>query len=113
MKRRGSKRCAADFLGALLADLCHDSLPSRRLLRGVNVYILERSGHALRVVDSQGKIRTVAGTGKKGPARDNVAALEATFNGPKHLCIDRAAWQPWPTSGPNWCPPRRRAASPL
>jgi sugar lactone lactonase YvrE len=53
-----------------------------------NVYILERSGHALRVVDPQGRIRTVAGTGRKGPAADDVAALEATFNGPKHLCVD-------------------------
>ena len=31
-----------------------------------NLYILERSGHALRVVDRSGKIRTVAGTGKAG-----------------------------------------------
>ncbi|PYK99599.1 MAG: hypothetical protein DME19_08075 [Verrucomicrobia bacterium] len=30
------------------------------------LYILERSGHALRVVDRDGKIRTVAGTGHKG-----------------------------------------------
>ena len=55
-----------------------------------NVYILERSGHALRVVDPQGRIRTAAGTGKKGPAVDDVAAAEATFNGPKHLCVDLA-----------------------
>jgi sugar lactone lactonase YvrE len=53
-----------------------------------NVYILERSGHALRAVDREGRIRTVAGTGRKGPAADDVAALEATFNGPKHLCVD-------------------------
>jgi DNA-binding beta-propeller fold protein YncE len=53
-----------------------------------NVYILERSGHALRAVDLQGRICTVAGTGKKGPAADDVAALAATFNGPKHLCVD-------------------------
>ena len=31
-----------------------------------NLYILERGGHALRVVDTAGKIRTVAGTGKAG-----------------------------------------------
>lgn len=31
-----------------------------------NVYVLERGGHALRVIDKDGKIRTVAGTGKKG-----------------------------------------------
>src|SRR5205814_821699 len=54
-----------------------------------NVYILERSGHALRVVDSAGKIRTVAGTGKKGDSGDGGPALQATLNGPKHLCIDR------------------------
>ncbi len=35
-----------------------------------NVYILERSGHALRVVDPSGKIRTIVGTGKKGAEGD-------------------------------------------
>ena len=33
-----------------------------------NIYILERSGNALRVVDASGKIRTVVGTGKRAPA---------------------------------------------
>ena len=50
------------------------------------LYILERSGHALRKVDQHGAIRTVAGTGKKGNADGD--ALEAEFSGPKHLCID-------------------------
>jgi DNA-binding beta-propeller fold protein YncE len=53
-----------------------------------NVYILERSGHALRVVDSQGRIRTVVGTGQKGFSGDDGQALKATLSGPKHLCID-------------------------
>jgi sugar lactone lactonase YvrE len=53
-----------------------------------NVYILERSGHALRVVDSGGKIRTVAGTGKAGNGGDGGPARQATLNGPKHLCVD-------------------------
>jgi len=53
-----------------------------------NLYILERSGHALRVVDRQGKIRTVAGTGRKGFEGDGGDALKASFNGPKHLCVD-------------------------
>src|SRR5207253_1971058 len=53
-----------------------------------NVYILERGGHALRVVDRDGKIRTVAGTGKAGPASDDGPALKATLRGPKHLCLD-------------------------
>jgi DNA-binding beta-propeller fold protein YncE len=54
-----------------------------------NIYILERAGNALRVVDGEGKIRTVAGTGKKGLRGDGGEALRAEFNGPKHLCVDR------------------------
>lgn len=53
-----------------------------------NIWILERSGHALRVVDAKGKIRTVAGTGKAGLSGDGGDALKAQLNGPKHLCID-------------------------
>jgi DNA-binding beta-propeller fold protein YncE len=53
-----------------------------------NVYILERGGNALRVVDAKGRIRTVAGTGKKGASGDGGDARQATLNGPKHLCID-------------------------
>ena len=53
-----------------------------------NIYILERGGNALRVVDSHGKIRTVAGTGKKGLSGDGGDALKAEFAGPKHICID-------------------------
>jgi len=54
-----------------------------------NVYILERSGHALRVVDTAGKIRTVVGTGKPGADGDGGPGLKATLKGPKHLWIDR------------------------
>jgi DNA-binding beta-propeller fold protein YncE len=53
-----------------------------------NVYILERSGHALRVVDRSGKIRTVAGTGEKGNTGDGGDARKAKLSGPKHLCVD-------------------------
>ena len=53
-----------------------------------NLYILERSGHALRVVDRSGKIRTVAGTGKQGDSGDGGDARQARLNGPKHLCVD-------------------------
>ncbi len=53
-----------------------------------NVYILERGGHALRVVNPAGKIRTLAGTGAKGSSGDGGDARKATLNGPKHLCVD-------------------------
>ena len=54
-----------------------------------NVYILERNGHALRVVSADGIIRTVVNAaGKKGATGDGGDALLATMNGPKHLCVD-------------------------
>jgi sugar lactone lactonase YvrE len=46
-----------------------------------NVYILERRGNALRLLDKQGKIQTVIGPNKI------IRAPE--LNGPKHLCVDR------------------------
>jgi sugar lactone lactonase YvrE len=52
------------------------------------VYILERSGNALRVVEPDGTIRTVVGTGAKGNSGDGGDARRATLNGPKHLCFD-------------------------
>lgn len=53
-----------------------------------NVYILERGGHALRVVDADGKIRTVVGTGKAGLSGDGGPGKAALLNGPKHLVVD-------------------------
>jgi DNA-binding beta-propeller fold protein YncE len=53
------------------------------------LYILERSGHALRFVDASGRIRTVAGTGKAGNSGDGGDARQAALNGPKHLCFDK------------------------
>jgi hypothetical protein len=53
-----------------------------------NLYILERDGNALRVVDTAGKIRTVAGTGQVGNSGDGGNALMATMNGPKHVSVD-------------------------
>jgi len=52
------------------------------------LYICERGGHALRVVDSDGRIRTVAGTGEAGFSGDSGPALEARFRGPKHISVD-------------------------
>ncbi|MBI5822162.1 MAG: hypothetical protein HZA88_24575 [Verrucomicrobia bacterium] len=81
--QRGVPTDGADATNSPLADpraVCVDS-------KG-NIYILERSGHALRVVDKAGKIRTVAGTGKKGFSGDGGDALKAEMNGPKHLYPD-------------------------
>lgn len=52
------------------------------------IYICERAGHALRVVDRGGRIRTVAGTGAAGFSGDGGPALRAELRGPKHVSID-------------------------
>lgn len=57
--------------------------------RDGNLYVLEREGHALRVVGGDGLIRTVAGTGSKGNTGDDGPGTEATLSGPKHLSVDR------------------------
>lgn len=54
-----------------------------------NVYILERNAHQLRVVGSDGAIRTVAGSGAKGTAGLGGPALAAQMSGPKHISIDK------------------------
>jgi sugar lactone lactonase YvrE len=50
-----------------------------------NLYVCERGGHALRVVDAAGTIRTVVGTGEAGYSGDDGPALRARLNGPKHI----------------------------
>jgi DNA-binding beta-propeller fold protein YncE len=52
-----------------------------------NLYICERGGHALRVVDGAGRIRTVAGTGEPGLSGDGGPARTARMNGPKHIWV--------------------------
>ena len=48
-----------------------------------NMFILERSGHALRVVDRSGKIRTLAGTGQPGDSGDGGDARLAPSQRPQ------------------------------
>lgn len=53
-----------------------------------NIWILERGGHALRVVRPDGTIHTTAGTGVRGFV--DGPGQHAQFGSPKHLCIDNA-----------------------
>ena len=52
-----------------------------------NVYILERKGNALRVVDNAGMIRTVVGPGVEDTV-DEHGSRPTAMKGPKHLCVD-------------------------
>jgi DNA-binding beta-propeller fold protein YncE len=80
---RGVPKDGADARASPLVDPRAVAVDSQGL-----VYVLERSGNALRVVDRQGKIRTVVGTGQRGLSGDGGDARLATMDGPKHLCID-------------------------
>jgi sugar lactone lactonase YvrE len=84
----GAKGRPADAALAINAPLSDPRAAA--LDRQGNLYILERNGHALRVVGRDGKIRTVVNaSGQKGATGDGGDALAATMNGPKHICIDR------------------------
>ncbi len=81
--KKGVPVNGATVLEAPLVDPRACALDSKGRL-----YILERGGHALRIVED-GKIRTVAGTGKVGAAGDGGPSLKASFNGPKFIWIDK------------------------
>ena len=49
------------------------------------IVLIERGGHAVRKIDTAGKITTIAGTGKAGHVDGD--ALAAQLKGPKHLCF--------------------------
>jgi len=82
----GKKAIPADGARAVSAPL----VDPRAVIadRAGRIYVLERSGNALRVVEPDGAIRTVVGTGQKGFSGDGGEASFATLNGPKHLCFD-------------------------
>jgi streptogramin lyase len=54
------------------------------------IYFCEYGGQVIRKVMADGKIATVAGTGKAGYSGDGGPALAATFNKPHELRFDRA-----------------------
>jgi DNA-binding beta-propeller fold protein YncE len=52
--------------------------------------LVERNGHSVRRIDlTKGTIERFAGTGKRGFTGDGGRALDATFDGPKEIDIDR------------------------
>jgi uncharacterized protein (TIGR03437 family) len=53
-----------------------------------NLYIADQGCHCIRVIDSAGIIRTIAGTGRPGYSGDNGAATAAQFNLPQKMAVD-------------------------
>ena len=52
------------------------------------IYICERGGHALRVVDATGGSAPLLARARQGFSGDGGPALNAAMNGPKHISID-------------------------
>ena len=82
----GQKGIPADGSDAITSPLFDPRAVA--VAKSGDVYILERGGHAMRVVDSKGKIRTVVGTGKAGGVSSSTEPLKVTLKGPKHLWAD-------------------------
>lgn len=80
---KGVPQDGADAVGSPLVD-------PRAVAVAANgsLYVLERGGNALRVVDTQGKIRTLIAS-TQGELRAATTVVP-DLNGPKHLCVDRS-----------------------
>ena len=83
----GEKGVPADGAAAVKAPLVDPRAVARG--RDGSLWVLERGGHALHVVDRDGRIRTVAGTGKAGPPADG-PGLKCTLNGPKFVWAEES-----------------------
>ncbi len=82
----GAKERAGDGRSALEASI----LGARAVcMDGAgNTYIAEREGNGVRMVDTNGVMHTLAGTGEFGYDGDGGPALEATWGGPKAIRCD-------------------------
>ncbi len=64
--------------------------PTGIAIRGSLVYIADTSNHAIRQIDGDGVITTIAGIGTPGDTGDDGAATVALLNGPSGVAADSA-----------------------
>ncbi len=55
-----------------------------------NIYFCDTRNHRVRKIGTDGKIRTIAGTGEKGETGDGGDALKAKLNSPTGVAVDAA-----------------------
>ncbi|MDA0834329.1 MAG: hypothetical protein O2955_03295 [Planctomycetota bacterium] len=68
-------------------------LPGPRAIAATkdSLYVVLREGHSVwRIEFNSGMLHHIAGTGKSGYSGDGGPAIEATFNGPKGIAVDKA-----------------------
>ena len=53
------------------------------------IYIADTGNHVVRVIDNDRRIRTIAGTGRRGYSGDGGPATEAQLNTPSDVAVDR------------------------
>jgi trimeric autotransporter adhesin len=75
-----------DGFSALLSTLDE---PSDAVVTSEGIVIAERSAHRIRLVQHDGRLRTIAGNGTTGFSGDGGHATEATLNRPSRLAVDR------------------------
>jgi sugar lactone lactonase YvrE len=73
----------AEAAGSPLVDPRAVAIDSRG-----NVYILEREGNALRVINLDGKIQTLIKSSASRTSSPTAVQAVPELNGPKHLCVD-------------------------
>jgi uncharacterized protein (TIGR03437 family) len=79
----------AGFSGdAGAASAAQLSLPVGATLNGGNLYIADQANQRIRIVGSDGKINTFAGSGLGGYNGDGGKATAATMNSPSNIAVD-------------------------
>jgi uncharacterized protein (TIGR03437 family) len=70
----------------------HSSLnsPDSIALRNGNLYIADTGNHRIRLVDTSGRIRSIAGIGQSGKSEEGIPATRAALAAPRGVAIDTA-----------------------
>lgn len=82
----GDRGHSGDGGPAILAEL--DSPSALELDAAGNLYIVERFGDRVRLIDAEGTITTIAGTGERGFSGDGGPAITAQLNRPRSIAVD-------------------------
>ena len=72
-----------------LASKAKLNLPNEVLFDGLgNLYIVDQTNNRIRMVNTAGLIKTIAGNGKAGYSGDGGPAVKAALNMPAEICFD-------------------------
>ena len=81
----GQLGSGADDVPATQSSL---NTPESIALRNGNIYIADTGNHRIRLVDTSGRIRSIAGTGQSGKSEDGIPATRAALAEPTGVAVD-------------------------